>query len=84
MLTEAFLLDLRLDKWFLQNAQVENQAYLRVILEDDGNVHVDDDEETNYKVRKEEGNPYCGRTTVAGITHFIVGFQAIFLVNYSI
>ena len=41
---------------------------LAVVLEDDRNVHVDDDEEADNQVGEEEGDGHDGVTTVTLVT----------------
>ena len=41
---------------------------LAVVLQDDGDVHVDDDEETDDEICEEEGDCHDGVATVALVT----------------
>ena len=60
------------------------KTYLRVVLQDDGDVHVDDDKEADDKIGKEEGDAHGGVTAVAGLAGLVVVLGTILLINDAV
>ena len=54
---------------------------LGVILEDDGDVHVDDDQEVDDQIGEDVCDAHGGVTAVARVTRLRVRFQAVLLVD---
>lgn len=69
---------------FEKNKDINPCDYLRVVLKNDGDVHVDDDKERYDEIGQEIGDAYSGRAAVARVATLVVGQVAFLLVYYAV
>ena len=62
----------------------KSSFYLRIVFQDDSNVHVDDDQKADDQVREKECNSHGSVPTISSFSSFVVVLGTVLLIDDTI